>query len=393
MSHVIHTGTPRIFAATLSLAAALALLVIVPSARADEVGKWALRTTPDIIAAAQKAGVSDAARDGGRVDAPKGKKIGVILLSGQSPANQRVVTAAKTVAALFGYEVVVCDPNFDAQKVPQCATSLVAQKPDAMMSTSQSAAALGASLNDAHNAGIPWFSLIAGVAPSQALIPYGITGREIGAVYDKWLFGEIAKRKRPLTVMAFGAPALGLALRAQQDQLVEDAKAIPGASIVVMHDLDLPNIVQDTLSMTKQTVLQHPDLGGTWTVCDLCVPLIAQALDTEGITGEKRPVIGGNYTMPQSAALLRQGKVDGIVDIALEASVFIAFDQLLEKWARGRAINQNPDVFSTGYSLKFFEPYMVTKENIGPSNPIPVFGADYDDFFRAKWKAEFGVGG
>ena len=43
--------------------------------------------------------------------------------------------------------------------------------------------------------GIPWFSLIAGVDPHPALIPYGITGREIGAVYDAWLFEEIAKRE------------------------------------------------------------------------------------------------------------------------------------------------------------------------------------------------------
>jgi ABC-type sugar transport system substrate-binding protein len=363
-------------------------------ASAQEEASWELKTTPESVAAATAAGIADAARDGGKVEAPTGKKIGLLLLSGQSPANQRIVSAAQEIAGLFGYEVIVCDPNFDPQKVAQCATSLVAQQPDAIMSTSQSALALGSSLNDAADAGIPWFSLIAGVDPHPALIPYGITGREIGAVYDAWLFDEIAKRKgadAPRKVMALGAPALGLALLAQQEQLLEDAKAA-GVDVTVLHDLDLPNIVQDTLSVSKQTITQHQDLGGTWTVCDFCVPLIAQAFDTEGLTGDSRPVVGGNYTMPQTADLLRAGKVDGVVDVPFEASVHIAFDQLLQKWARGKEINADPSVFATGYGLAFMEPYMVTKENIG-DGPIPIFGADYEDYFHAKWKEEFGVGG
>ncbi|MBN9021604.1 MAG: sugar ABC transporter substrate-binding protein [Rhizobiales bacterium] len=375
-------------------ALALAMLALPAAAGAQEAASWELKKSSDDVAAATAAGIADAARDGGKVEAPTGKKIGLLLLSGQSPANQRVVSAAQDIAGMFGYEVIVCDPNFDPQKVAQCATSLVAQQPDAIMSTSQSALALGASLTDAADAGIPWFSLIAGVDPHPALIPYGITGREIGKVYDAWLFDEIKKKKGgdgPAKVMALGAPALGLALLAQQEQLLEDAKTA-GVDVTVLHDLDLPNVVQDTLSTAKQTITQHPDLGGTWTVCDFCVPLIAQAFDTEGLTGDDRPVVGGNYTMPQTADLLRAGKVDGVVDVPFEASVYVAFDQLLQSWAREKAINKDPAVFTDGYALTFMEPYMVTKDNIG-DGAIPIFGADYEDYFHAKWKEEFGVGG
>jgi ABC-type sugar transport system substrate-binding protein len=376
-------------------ASAVALTALIASGAASaQDATWELRKSPEEIAAATAAGIADAARDGGKAEAPTGKKIGILLLSGQSPANQRVVAAAEEISALFGFEVIVCDPNFDPQKVAQCATSLVAQQPDAILSTSQSALALGASLNDAAEAGIPWFSLVAGVDPHPALIPYGITGREIGAVYDAWLFDEIAKRRdadAPRKVLAMGAPALGLALLAQQEQLVADAAAA-NVEIVELHDLDLPNIVQDTLAVAKRAVTQHPDLGGTWTVCDFCVPLIAQAFDTEGLTGEDRPVVGGNYTMPQTADLLRSGKVDGVVDVPFEASVHVAFDQLLQKWARDREINADPAVFASGYGLAFMEPYMVTKDNIG-DGPIPIFGANYEDYFHAKWKEEFGVGG
>ena len=392
-----HLSRRSVTPARLRLAAsavAMAMLAVPAVANAQEEASWALVKSDADVAAATEAGIADAARDGGKVDAPTGKKIGLLLLSGQSPANQRVVSAAEGIADMFGFEVIVCDPNFDPQKVAQCATSLVAQQPDAIMSTSQSALALGASLNDAADAGIPWFSLIAGVDPHPALIPYGITGREIGKVYDDWLFAEIKKKKGgdgPAKVMALGAPALGLALLAQQEQLLEDAKAA-NVDVTVLHDLDLPNVVQDTLSTTKQTITQHPDLGGTWTVCDFCVPLIAQAFDTEGLTGDDRPVVGGNYTMPQTAELLRAGKVDGVVDVPFEASVYVAFDQLLQKWARDKDINTDPSVFTDGYALTFMEPYMVTKDNIG-DGAIPILGADYEDYFHAKWKEEFGVGG
>ena len=380
-------------AAALAGALAWGALTGVPSARADS-AVWELRKTPEAIAAAKAAGLADAARAGGKVAAPTGKKVGLILLSAQSPANIRIAATAKAIGKTFGFELVVCDPDFDAQKVVQCATSIVAQKPDAVMSDAHEPAALGSSLNDAHEMGIPWFALVVNVTASPAMVQYGITGREVGSVYDDWLLDEIAKRKgkdKPHSVMALGAPALGLALLAQQQQLAVDIKSHPGAVLLVQHDLDLPNIVQDTLSITKQTLGQHPDLGGTWTVCDFCVPLLAQVYDSEGLTGDARPVVGGNYTTAQSADLMRKGKVDGVVDIAFESSIYVVFDQLLEKWARGHAVDASPDIFSKSYSLKFMEPYMVTKENVGASGAIPIFGADYEDYFAAKWGAEFGL--
>ena len=365
------------------------------TAMAADGGNWVLQKTEQSISDAREAGIADGKKSGDKVEPPKGKKIGLILLSMQSPANYRIATTAQKVAAMFGYEMIICDPDFDAQRVAQCATSIVAQKPDAILSDAHEPVVLGAALRDAGEMGIPWFALVVNVSPSPYLMQYGITGREVGKVYDQWLLSEIAKKRgdgKPLKVMALGAPALGAALLAQQEQLHEDVKTVPGAEVVVQHDLDLPNIVQDTLSITKQTLGQHPDLGGTWTVCDFCVPLISQVYDSEGLTGENRPVVGGNYLAPQSADLMRKGKIDGIVDISFESSVYVIFDQLLQKWARERDINKGDDVFSAGYPYKFMEPYMVTKDNIGPEGQLPIFGANYEDYFAAKWNTEFGIG-
>ena len=91
-------------------------------------------------------------------------------------------------------------------------------------------------------------------------------------------------------------------------------------------------------------------------------------------------------------ALVREGKVDAIMDLPLEASVWVGFDQLLGYWSRQRPIDTSFDVMSKGYGLTFMEPYLVTKENVG-EGAIPVVGPDHESYFRAKWKAEYGLGG
>lgn len=377
-----------------SLATSAMVLALGAPAMAQDLGEWQLITTPESTAAAAAAGLADAARDGGPAELPQEKTIGLILLSMQSPANYRIARVAEEIAERLGYRMIICDPDFDPQRVMQCATSIMAQRPDAVISDAHEPAALGAALNDAYDMGIPWFSLVVNVSEHPAISQYGITGREVGAVYDEWLFRAMAERHgtdAPLGILAIGAPALGAALLAQQEQLAEDVAATTGVEVLVQHDLDLGNAVQDTLSITEQTWRQNANLAGTWTVCDFCVSLMAQVFDSLDLTGDDRPIIGGNYTTPQGAELMREGWIDGFVDIPFEASVYVVFDQLLQYWARDTPINQDEDKFATAYSVPFMEPYMVTAENIG-DGPIPIFGSDYETYFAAKWGAEFGIG-
>ena len=355
---------------------------------------FALRATAEESAAAAAAG-TEAGGKLGSAELPGGKKIGVMLLSGQSASSQRVVAAAEEIAALLGYEVITCDPNFDSQKVAQCATSLVAQKPDIVFSVSQNPGPMGSSLGDAAEQGIVWVGTVDAVQPAEGLTAYGAPGKVTATAINTWLFAEMAQRKgadAELQVMALTAPTVGIASLEQQNTLIADAAAAGNVEIVVQHDLDLPNIVQDTLSTTTQTLQQYPDLAGTWTVCDFCVPLIAQAVAAAGVADDKRPVIAGNYTTAQTIADLRAGNVDGVVDLPWETQVWVGMDQALQKWARGTAVAPGFDVFAS-YGQGFMEPYMITKENVGDSGAAPIFGPDYESYFKAKWKAEFGVGG
>ncbi len=374
--------------------AALTLPPLEGGAGAQENQTWTLQVTDSQKKEAADAGAADGAKSKGPFTLPTGKKIGVILLSGQSASSNRILEPVKTLAGLLKYEVITCDPNFDAQKVTQCATSMVAQNASAVFTISTSPGPMGSALKDAQAAGIPFFGTVSGVQPTPLIIPYGSPGVATAQLSAKWLFDTAKARKgadAKLKFMILTAPTVGLANLIEEQEVIKAASQNPNVEIVIKHDLDLGNIVQDTITMSKQAVQQYQDLAGIWTVCDLCIPLISQALDTEGLTGDKRPIVVGDYTTAQTVDLIRKERVDGVMDLPLEASVWVGFDQLLGLWSQKRPIDASYDVFDKGYSLKFMEPYILTKENIGASGPIPVISSDYESYFRAKWKAEYGL--
>jgi ABC-type sugar transport system substrate-binding protein len=345
---------------------------------------------------AAQAALKDAAKLGAKVKAPTGKKIGFIHLSAQSASSQRMLAAAKQAAKIFGFKVVSCDPNFDPQKIQQCASAMVAQGAGLILSVAQEPVNLGGGLGDAYKRNIPWVGISGAVTPSKYVIQYIPDQASLTHFYDMWLFGEMKKRVgagKTATLMSLGAPGVGLAARISEDQRLKDIKADGQIREVVTHSLDLTNIVQDTLKTTTQTVGQYPDLTGTWTICDFCVPLMAQALDTAGLTGSKRPVVSGFYTTPQTTADIRKGTVDGVVELPYEVSSWVAIDQAVELWARGKKMYPNLNVFTKAYSLKFLQPYIFTKANIGATGTAPILGPDFVTYFKTKWKAEFGVGG
>jgi hypothetical protein len=100
----------------------------------------------------------------------------------------------------------------------------------------------------------------------------------------------------------------------------------------------------------------------------------------------------GQFSSPESIADVREGKVDGIADYAWALPVWVGMDQALEKWARDEDPAKDFSVFES-YSLPFMEPYVITKDNALASGAAPVYGPDYETYFKTKWAKEFGIGG
>jgi ABC-type sugar transport system substrate-binding protein len=323
------------------------------------------------------------------VSAPSGRTIGIIQLSGTSAQSIGVVAAARQIASMFGYSVKVCDPNFDPQKVPQCATSILAQNPDVIFSVSTNTGAMGSGFQQAVAKGIPWFSVVSGVVPAKGVYDYGTVGIELTKLVDSYLFRRMRQvsTDRPLKLFAIGAPTVGRASLVEGQQLGRDVKAA-GDVELINHDLDLSNAVQDTLTTSQQVLQQNPSLAGMWTLCDFCLPLMAQQVrNAQG--ANRKTVVAGLYANPQAVAGIRAGTIDAVSDHPWQSSVWVAMDQVLQKWARNRAVASGPTVYKK-YALPFMAPYLLTKANIKTTGAvIPVFGPDYQTYFTTKWRKEF----
>ncbi len=339
---------------------------------------------------------TDAARTAGEaaagdpVDVPKDKTIGVIQLSAQSATSKSVVAASREIAELFGYDVEVCDPNFDAQKIPQCATSIAAQKPDAVFSVSQNPGPMGSGVKQVADAGGLWFGTGSQSDPSPSINDYGVDGIALSEVLDKFMFERIQQRNPDGNgkIFAITAPTVGVASKNSGDQLTKDVQAADGFELID-HNLDLANAVQDTLNTTRQTLEQNPDLSAVWTLCDFCVPLMAQTVSNKQ-PDDRKTVVVGQFSSPESIADVRKGNVDGIADYAWALPVWVGMDQALQKWARDQDPVKDFSVFG-GYDLPFMEPYVLTEDNALASGAAPVYGPDFETYFKAKWAKEFGI--
>jgi len=350
---------------------------------AKNVGGYVYAGKASDTKAAVAAGVKEA---GAKVTAPSGKTIGVIVLSATSAQSNGVVAAAKQIGGLFGYKVITCDPNFDPQKVVQCATSLLAQHPSVMFSVSTNTGSMGSAFTQAVNAGIPWFDVVSAAVPAKGLYNYGTDGFKLAKILDDYMFTKMkaANPGEAQEVFGIDAPTVGIASANESKQVKNDAKA---AGIkLTLHNLDLSNAVQDTIKSTQQALQQNPKLGGMWTYCDFCLPLMAQ----QAQTAKSKAIIAGQYANGAAITGIKKGTIDAVSDLPWQASVWVAMDQALQNWTRKTAIAQGPAVYGK-YPLNFFQPYLITKRNVGSGSAIPVFGPDYQTFFMTKWKREFGI--
>lgn len=346
---------------------------------------------------AREAAMADAEKLGGKVDPPKGMKIAYIHLSAQAEASQRVLKGLQEITKLFGFELIVCDPNFDPQRVAQCATSLVAQRPDLVITEAANPGAAGAGLRAASERSIPWITTGAGQTPSRFVTAEYVPDERTQTEFlDEWFFETIKERvgDEEATIAAFQASPVGPAVRARDVQRKQDLESYPNIKEIVTHEINLANAPQDVINTTKTTLEQNPGLDGIWQTCDFCVPLNAQSVDSLGLEGDERPVIAGIYSGPETRKRISEGSIDGVVENNFEVMGWVAMDQALEHWARDKEFHPDNSVFTEAYSIDMLVPWIMTKENVGADfKVIANQGEDYRTYFLTKWNAEFGTKG
>lgn len=374
---------PRVVALVALLSLVLAACGGSGAGTGDAAGEGDSQTYELKVTADQTADAAAAGKEAGRgkkYAKPTGKKIALIEFSSAVTSSERTKRALEEVADEFGFEFVSCDPNFDAQKVKQCASAMLAEKPDVIFSYIQEAAALGSAVQDAAAQGIPWISLGSQITPHPDIVQYMVEAEHAQRAIDAWILENFGDEGDPGKVMGMTATAAGDANVAYAETLEEELGDNPLVDLEVVHDLDLANIQQDTTTAVRTALTRHPDLDVIWTVCDTCVPTVYQAVQSSGGSA----AVAGSFSAPQTIDLIRAGHVDAIVDSPWEVFSWIAMDKMVESWATDEEL---PADYS-GYPIELGEPYVITQENVGEGTS-PILGPDFESFFRAKWSAEF----
>lgn len=335
----------------------------------------------DTIDAAAKAAAEAA---GDPVDVGT-KNIGILHYGANGPADIRATAGAKAAADALGWTITECDGQGDPVKQGQCATGLVNQGVDAIITIGgipQSAASAG--MRAAQEKDIP-FIYTTGTTEPADLYTAGYYPDEatLGKTMGDWL-AESVGDGASVVMQTFPA-----AVWAEQrtDAGTETLKAA-GVDVSSTFEADATNLVPATQTAVAADLNENSDVDAVWLTFSGSEPGAATALQTKFGSGDK-PLLTSFYGNTDTLGLIRAGRLDAVVDSSLEWCEWVAMDQLAEHFSRGTDISTDarPDY---GDGMEFWKAQVITADNV-PAEGRPVTPpVDYTQFFTTKWGEEFG---
>ena len=363
----------------------LGVVVAVPTLTASA----ARRVTPGGEAAH---GVAAAKKAGPPVKLPV-KTIGLVNVVRASEAAQRLEKGATDAAKALGWKIIAIDAAGDPTKMEAGFVSLVNQHVAAIVDLSNATAAITQGLAMARAAKIPVINIGGHQDPSPNIEaqyygdPFALT-----AALDKYMFAHLPKGAK----IAILTSKILLDERERDAQFAKDAAAA-GAKIVFTHAVDLGNLAGDTQAAAHAALLANPDLNAFWGDIDSEMPVIGQVLKAAGKCGKI-----GNYNYYDDLINLQwigTGCATAVTTSPVEADGWAAVDQFAEYFARHKSITSFPKTWTQleksvyGIDIRSGGAIaVVDKSTLPPSGRHVTPMVDFPTFFKAKWKAEYGIG-
>lgn len=357
--------------------------------------------TESARAAMAKAGEEAASSAGDAVKLGP-QTIGMVEVLRAAEVQRRITQGLKDAAAKVGWKVITCDTAGDPAKASSCAQNLLTQGATAMTSMGVDPKPMGAQMKQAKAKGIPWIGLT-GTQRESDLFTAQINQPDQAAISEamsKYILERLnepgaEKRKEGGVAYSTFPGIYGIGLR---DQKTADALKAAGLKLVNRHVTDLANNAQDARQWARSTLTRNSGLGAFFTTLDIDQLEIANAVQ-EKFAGKEfpdRPLVVGLAAGLATLDKIRKGQIDADVEVAVEATSWMAIDQFAEYFTRDRTIAT--DLWSgektDEYPEWFVEPYVVTKDN-APKQANVYHDPPYDfvTFFTTKWAKEFGTPG
>jgi ABC-type sugar transport system substrate-binding protein len=339
---------------------------------------------------AAKLGSAAAERAGGKVELPQ-KRLGLVNVTGESEAAQRIESGAVNAARAIGWEIDTIDAQGDPAKSQAGMASFVNRGVDAILDLANPTQAITQGLAQARRADIPVINIGGIQDPSPNIqAQYAVDEVELTKALNAYMLEKLPENAK---IATHTFPLL-LSERLRDEQLKKDL-AGTGVEVVANHQTDFTALVADTQKAARAQLAANPDISAFWGDTDTQMPAIAQVLDAAGKCGEIQ-----NYNYYDDLLNLRQirkGCATAVVTSPLEADGWAAVDQLAEMFARDRDIDSLPDDWTAleplyGVDIRNGESIQVVDEsNLPPEGEYLKPTVDFVTFFKTKWKDEFGA--
>ncbi|MFA1551853.1 sugar ABC transporter substrate-binding protein [Actinomadura chokoriensis] len=375
-------------AAVLGTAAAMTLVACGNSAETTSTPSASAPSTPSAPALSKSElealAVAASKKAGSPTKVPK-ITIGYLRYVAQSPADQRMYESAVAAAKILGWTVIQCDGQGDPAKMAACGNTLLDQNIDVLLNDGIPQTVIATALQRAKREGVP--AVYSGGSLDEADLytaGYVPPDGEMGTALAAYVAGQMKGRSGGAIVQGFPA-SWGV-------ERVDALKAA-GVKIASQQDADATNLVQGTQQQIAAQLNQHPDASAVWITFETAVLGAAQALKARypGKAYPDRPLLATFYANRPTLDLMRKGEVDAAVENSLEWSSWTAIDQLAELKARNTPMSKDVRP-NYGEGLDFWRSTLVTKDNLPPAGQLVPPPVDYETFFTAKWKHEFGAG-
>jgi ribose transport system substrate-binding protein len=342
--------------------------------------------------AAVKAGQAAANEAGGKAQLPAGKKIGFLQIVGGIESADRVANSTKAALQSVGYSMVLCDGQGDPAKWVTCGNSLLDQGVDGIITTGVDPQSVAGPLKKAKEKNIPWISVAGETAPGYNGT-YGPDDRETGRVLSDYLIKRIndeAGGKADIAIHDFPIPSIHV----RTEEFKKKLKQYPDIKIAAETTSDAANLIEGTRKTVNDQITKDPNLKAFWFAFDTAGQAGGQAVAARfpGKEFPDRPLTVTFHADPASQALLRNGQLDAVADVAYDIGSWVGVDQMLESFARKKDFDQSPRPEYPGvgnlYTIK-----MIDKDNLPPEGQYVAPDTDVVSFFKSKWQSEFGSQG
>jgi ABC-type sugar transport system substrate-binding protein len=314
--------------------------------------------------------------------------IGFLRSAEAEPIDDQIYAAFAAAAKQFGWKIDSCDGQGSSTGQITCGNTLLDEHVKYLVNDAIDQAPIASVLQRAKTLGVPTIEMTGEDIPRTLYTAvYAHNETRLSDELAQWLVNRLGSSGQQ-QIIAQTAPTTWGTLRL--GGLQATVAKHPNLKIVATPDVDLANVVNGTATQISALLQQYPDTKVIWLAYSGSAVGAAEAVEAKyhTFTYPKAPLIIGFVDSSDADALIRQGKVAAIVSDPYQWPEWVAVDQIAENLARHTPLSTQEQP-NYGPGIDFAKPSIITASNLPATGTVPP-PVNYQAFFTAKWKAEFG---